>query len=321
MYNRSLFSKRRLVISYLRKQASEAWQFFVLPGIAALLPWKLAWRWLRYWAQREHGPFDEPAQAAVEVAQRYMRVESTRAFAAKVRLLWLMDYCDLYLSITRWRRAWRPWHVEQRGTWPSGAFIAAGFHHGTCHWVFKTLAESKHDSQVISIRWTRAEYAGYPLRYWYGRLRYWDMARLGRRPVAFRPGIKALLAQTLAEGAAVVGLIDMPPRIAPRGQRPVRMLDLDLSLPDGIVEIARAARVPIVPYWMEFDADMYRRCFCIGEPIDANDGAALAKLADVLDRQIRRTPEAWFFWRELPGWVEDARGLHAPAETPARPEA
>lgn len=301
-------------MKYLRKQCVEALQFFVVPAIAALLPWGLAWRWLRRWAQREGGPFDEAARAAVAVAPNFVAVETTEAFVAKVRLLWLLDYCDLYLSITRWRRSWRPWHVERRGAWPQGAFIAAGFHHGTCHWVFKTLAEAGHDSMVISVRWTREEYEGYPLRYWYGRLRYWDMARLGRRPVAYRPGIKETLGRTLANGDAVVGLIDLPPRLAPRGQRSLRMLDQDLSLPDGVVALARDAGVPIVPYWMEFDADMYRRCFCIGDPIDPGDSdAALRALAAILDRQIRRTPEAWFFWPELPLWIENARSLSATA--------
>lgn len=299
----------------LRTQVFEAWQFFILPGVAALLPWRLGWRWLKYWAQRVDGPFDEPAQAATGIAPRYLEIGSAQKFAARVRLLWLMDYCDLYLSITRWRRSWRPWHVARRGAWPQGAFIAAGFHHGTCHWVFKSLAEDGHDSMVISVRWTREQYRGYPLRYWYGRLRYWDMARLGRKPVAYRPGIRDLLAKTLADSAAVVGLIDLPPRMAPRGQHPLRMLDLDLSLPEGVVAIAREAGVPIVPYWMEFDDDMYRRCFCVGEPIDASDtDAALSQLAVILDRQIRSAPAAWFFWSELPQWVEDARALHAAKE-------
>ena len=179
------------MIRQLRAQAFEAWQFFILPGVAALLPWRLGWRWLRYWARRVDGPFDEPAQAVTGIAPRYLEIGSAQQFAARVRLLWLMDYCDLYLSITRWRRAWRPWHVERRGAWPQGAFIAAGFHHGTCHWVFKSLAEDGHDSMVISVRWTREQYRGFPLRYWYGRLRYWDMARLGRKPVAYRPGPRA----------------------------------------------------------------------------------------------------------------------------------
>jgi hypothetical protein len=302
-------------MTYLRKQIIEAWQFFIVPGIAALLPWRLAWRWLRWRAQHDGGPFDEAARAALAVAPKHLAVGDEKSFVAKVRLLWLMDYCDLYLSITRWRRAWRPWHVQRIGEWPRGAFIAAGFHHGTCHWVFKTLAEAGHDSMVISIRWSRDEYAGLPMRYWYGRLRYWDMARLGRRPIAYRPGIKQMLGQTLADGAAVVGLIDLPPRMAPRGQRSVRMLDLDVSLPDGVVALARDAGVPIVPYWMEFDADMYQRRFCIGNPIDPSDtDAALQSLADILDRQIRVAPQAWFFWPELPQWIADAQAHKGAAD-------
>lgn len=298
-------------MKYLRRQIIEAWMFFIVPGAAVLLPWKFAWRWLRWWARRDGGPFDEAARAALAIAPKHLEIGDEKSFVARMRLIWLIDYCDLLLSITRWRRSWRPWHVQRVGNWPQkGPFIAAGFHHGTCYWVFKTLAEAGHDTTVVSVRWQRGDYKGYPLRYWHGRLRYWDMARLGRRPIAFRPGIKPILEQTLADGATIMGLVDLPARMVPRGQHPVRMLDLDLSLAEGVLAVARDAGAPIVPFWMEFDADLYTRRFCIGEPLHADDmGATLQTLADILDRQIRRVPEAWFFWPELPRWIEDAKAL------------
>lgn len=295
----------RTLVGFLRAQLIEVWFFFFVPGVAALLPWVLGWRWLRLWARFGGGPFDEAARAALAVAPQYVDTGNPRKFLSAVRLIWLMDYCDLYLSITRWRRGWRPWHVTCSGSWPKeGAFIAAGFHFGTCHWVFKTLAAAGHDSTVISVRWNRSDFQKYPMRYHYGRLRYWDMQRLGRRPVSYRPGIKEKLIETLRSGATVVGLIDLPPRMAPRGQRPVRMLDQEASLPDGTIAIAREAGVPIVPYWIEFDERLCTRRFCIGDPLDATDGAAtLQELATILERQIRRTPCAWFFWPEWPQWI------------------
>uniref|UniRef100_UPI002148BF11 hypothetical protein n=1 Tax=Tahibacter caeni TaxID=1453545 RepID=UPI002148BF11 len=126
-------------------------------------------------------------------------------------------------------------------------------------------------------------------------------------------GAKAQLARALDEGAAVVSVLDMPPRMAPRGQRPVRLLDRDASFPDGTLELAKAAGVPVVPYWMEFDLDRGLRRFVIGEPLDPADPATLQKLADLLDRAIRLTPTAWFFWPEWPRWIADAAAAAEPA--------
>ncbi len=314
-------------MKFLFKQLVEVWYFFGVPGLAVLMPSQLAWRWLSWWAQRDGGPFDEAARAALAVAPAHVPVADEKAFLVRTRLIWLTDYYDFMLSVTRLRRTWYPRHVQRVGNWPKqGGFIAAGFHHGPCYWLFRTLAEAGHDCMTISIRWDREEYRAHPVRYWYGRLRYWDMQRIGRQPIAYRPGIKPMLKQALANGVAVLSLVDLPPRMAPRGQHPVRLLDCALSFTEGVAALARDAGVPVVPFWVEFDADLRTRKFCIGEALDLNDiGAALQKLADILDRQIRNLPEAWFFWAELPRWIEDtntqrstASDSEAPPQQPAR---
>lgn len=300
------------MIAKLRSQLPDAWQFFIAPALAAVLPWKLGYRWLRWLSRHSRSAFDEPAQAAAAQAPNYLPIPDTAEFAANVRLNCLWDTADLYLSLLRRRRGGLPWHVQKVGDWPRDShFIAAGFHHGHGHWVFKTLAQAGFDASLVSARWDRADYPGLPLRYWYGRLRGGDVERLSGRPVVFRPGAKAKLAQSLNEGAAVVSVLDMPPRMAPRGQQPVQLLDQTASFPDGTLELARAAGVPVVPYWMEFDLARGVRRFCIGQPLDPADPATLQQLADLLDRAIRLTPSAWFFWPEWPRWIEDAAAATA----------
>jgi len=291
-------------MKYLRALFTDALQFYGVPLVAALLPWRLARRWLRGWAARAGGPFDEAARAAAPIAPQHLDVGDAAAFAAAVRLVWLLDACDVYLSLTRWRRRWWPWHIERVGAWPqTGAFLAAGFHHGTGLWVFRSLAQSGRRSVLVSARWQRDDYRGLPLRYWYGRLRGWDVQRVSGNPVAFRPGVRDKLSSALGAGMPVVGVIDMPPRLAPRGQQHVRLLDRDASFPDGLLALARDAGVPVVPYWVDFDLQHCTRRFCIGAPLDPHQPAAtLQALADILDRQIRRTPSAWFFWPEWPSW-------------------
>jgi hypothetical protein len=300
-------------MNFIRAQWKDFLQFYFVPFCAALMPWRLAWRWIRWWTRKEGSLFEESAAPAVAVAPKYLPIPDVAKFAADARAIRVVDCCDLFLSRLHRNRAWRPWHVRREGEWPvSGPFIAVSFHHGTGHWVFKTLAEAGHDSTLIAARWSREEHSRYPLRYRYGRLRGADTARLSGMPVAYRPGVAEQLARVLSAGNVVVGVIDMPPRLAPRGQHRVRVLDCDISLPDGTIKLAQKFGIPLVPYWTEIDLENGTRVFRIGTPIDPTDeSAALRTLAGLLDQQIRGCPPSWHFWSELPQWIVDASAIRA----------
>ena len=295
---------------YWRTQLADLCLLIVVPAIAALLPWRLGWRWLRYWAGISRGSFSVAVNSGKSIAREWLPIGDDALFDARMRLLWLTDCSDLYVSMLRPWRAGQPRHIEQKGQWPTGSgFIAMGFHYGAGYPVLRSLAAANFEYTFVSGRWRREDDPGHPVRYWYGRLRTRDVARVGRRPIAYRPGIKPQLDQTLREGAVVVGLIDLPPRLAPRQRHPVSLLGHELSLPGGLIELAREAGVPIVPYWVEFDDPMYRRRICIGDPIPSDDiGAAVIRLSDILDRCIRSAPYAWMLWPELPGWIAADNG-------------
>ncbi|MEP6484676.1 MAG: hypothetical protein ABJB01_09510 [Rudaea sp.] len=295
-------------MNFIRIQCKDFLQYVFVPLLAALMPWPLARRWMQWWSRRAKGPFNEAARPASLIAPQYMQIGDVQVFAYSCRLIWLLDAYDFYLSITRWPRSWWPKHVSQSGAWPTDRpYIATGFHHGTGMWIFRSIAQTGFDSLLVSARWLRSEFIGYPLRYWYGRMRCREIERVSGRKVAMRPNAREKLMHSLASGTPVIGVIDMPPRMAPRGQRPVRVIDRNISFPEGLLTIARESKVPIVPYWIEFDLQHCTRRLCIGTPLDPADQAGtLQALADILDAQIRRTPEAWFFWPELPRWIEDA---------------
>ncbi|TLY48810.1 MAG: hypothetical protein E6K53_15535 [Gammaproteobacteria bacterium] len=148
------------------------------------------------------------------------------------------------------------------------------------------------------------------MRFWYGDLRIASVEKLAGTESVYRPHIRRAL-HAIESGKTATALIDVPPRLAAQGQVPVTLLDLPASLPQGLIKLARSCHVPLVPFWTEFDFDRGTRKLVIGEAIDAKDPAALQKFADILSRQIRRTPEAWYFWGELSRWIEDAAPLHA----------
>ena len=71
----------------LRTQLQDAWYLFVVPALAALLPWRLAWRGLRWIARHGGGPFAEGAQAAAVIAPEYLPIGDRQAFAAEARAI------------------------------------------------------------------------------------------------------------------------------------------------------------------------------------------------------------------------------------------
>ena len=174
---------------------------------------------------------------------------------------------------------------------------------------------------AISINESAEAFARRPQLHRYGLRRLAEVERVGGAPIAYRPGVRESLLRTLGEGMPVIGLIDVPPRLAPRGQHPLQLLGHPASLPDGLLQLAHDADVPIVPCWVEIDfATGYRRVV-IGEarrpmPVEP----VLTDLAASLDGLIRRQPGAWMFWPEWRDWLRDAAPLHAESFSNGGPE-
>lgn len=294
----------------LRDQIRDFWMLRLAPACLTRLPWPLAYAGCRFLARFAH-MFHEPTDAAAAVAPGYLPIADSKAFKRDVRTVWLLDAMDLYLSL-RHRTDWLPRHVEVRGAWPqAGAFVALSFHYGHGLWVFRDLRRNGRDSVLVSARFERSAFDRHPVRYRYGVTRMGEVERISGEPNAYRPGVRDKLLDALRRGVAVLGVFDMPPRLAPRGQWPVHFLDQPTSLPDGMLTLAGEAGVPVVPCWVEVDLARGRRTLVIGDAIaPAPVAQTLAQLAGTLDRLIRAQPAAWLFWNELPAWIRDAQPLH-----------
>jgi hypothetical protein len=254
--------------------------------------------------------FPEPAAAAARIAPQFLPIDDIEALRRDVRTVWLLDAVDLRLSL-RHPTDWLPWHVTVEGAWPvAGAFVAASFHYSTGLWVFRDLRRRGRDVVLISARVDRSEYANHPVRYRYGTSRMAEVERISGEPIAYRPRVRERLLDALARGTPVISVMDMPPRMAPRGQRAVPLLGTTASLPDGTVALARDAGVPLVPYWVEIDFERGTRKLVIGKPIAPDPiDRVIAELALMLDLLIRENPAAWLFWNEWPAWIRDAAEL------------
>jgi len=292
-------------MSDLRGRFADTWMLTIAPGWPSHLPWPLAYACYRALA-RQRGLFADFASGAA-CAPEYLLIADVDAFMHDVRTTHLLDVADLALS-RRKPVDWWPEHIDVVGEWPkSGAFVVVTFHYGTGLWLCRALRRAGHRGMFLSARFERDAFEARPLLHRYGTERLAEVERIAGAPIAYRPGARETLLDALAHGISVIGLIDVPPRLAPRGQRPVELLGRRASLPDGLLQLADDAHVPIVPCWVELDFTSGRRRVVIGEaraaaPFDET----LAELASTLDRLIRASPAQWMFWREWSGWLRDA---------------
>lgn len=296
---------------WLARQLAELWALELAPRLVAGLPPAFAWRSCRALA-RLGGLYPEPVAAALASVPMAFPGTDLRRLARDVRSIWLLDIADLARSRRR-PVEWLPRDLEVHGAWPTtGGFIAAGFHYGAGLWAFRHLRASGHRTTMLLAPLERTDFDAHPLRYRYARARIAELERIGGEPIIHRPGARARMLEALRRDVAIIGLFDVPPRLVPHGQRPVRLLGRDASLPGGMLALAAEAGVPVVPYWVEIDMASGRRRLVIGEMLSPEPAAeSLQVLAQRLEVLIRNEPAAWLLWNEWPSWLRDAALLEA----------
>jgi hypothetical protein len=287
------------------REVGDAWLLFFLPALPALLPWRAAWVCYRAISVFPVLLRREFAGRAAIVADTFPDLQRSE-LARRLRLLWLLDAADLYIA-RRTPLADAPGgHFRVRGEWPAGAFVAVSFHYGNGLWTLRDLYRKGRRTVYVLAPFEPGDFRGRRIHLAYARARIAELARSAGLPIAVRPRVREQLLQALANGDVAMSLIDVPPRLVAARQLPVAMLGRHASLPAGIVEIAAAAGVPIVPFWIEADA-LGRRTLVIEPARPADDIAAnVAYFAGLLDRLVRDDPAAWNFWSEWPRWTADA---------------
>lgn len=131
------------------------------------------------------------------------------------------------------------------------------------------------------------------------RLRY--LARVLERPwIETGPGARRTLQGHLDAGGAVVALLDVPEdAVQLRDRVPVTLFGRTASLPVGILRLALAAGLPIVPFDGRVDDDG-RRTIRLHAPACGGDPAeALRDVLASMERVVRERPWDWHAWLEI----------------------
>ena len=284
-------------LARLRLEARDALELVLLPGLAAVLPWR--WSFALF-CQLARWPslYREPCERALAQAQAMGRVDDAARWLHERRLVTLVDHADHYLARTR-GDAWLRRHVQVRGDWGvagQGALLV------TFHWGCGMWAQRHATAQGLGPHTLGASPAGLRgrwvlRRYIEARLRTLERAQ-GGRGVIHVPGPMRPVQRALAAREQVVLVIDVPAdQVAATAT--VTVLGRPVRVPAALVRQAVQQKLPVTLYTLGLDVATGQRELCL-YPLGVCDSAEalLEQIFKRFDPLLQERPAAWHLWSE-----------------------
>ena len=279
-------------------------ELFVLPGLAAILPWPWCFRLFKRAAAGRR--FYPEVEGMVQGARQANLLVNEEAWRSALRMTRIFSFADLYLSMFRSDR-WLEKYVDVTGAWPQGPFLAVTYHWGAGLWALRHLKANGKPTAFLSIRFDRSTFQNSPVRYWYALLRNRETARAGGgiEPI-FTGGSTAKIAAAYKEGLCVAALLDVPPT-ADQASLPVVLFARPARLRTGLARLAIEQNMPIVTFAMHLDRDSGRLKLRIDAPLRAQtQEQAMQQMAASFGAAIDQDPCAWHGWAEVQCYFDPA---------------
>lgn len=285
-------------VARLRREWSDLAQLVLLPGLAALMPWPVAYRVLRRLA-RWLRPYEEVCQAALRQAQARGWVGDPVHWLRVRRLVTLADHADLYLATTR-GDAWMGRHLDVQGEWPQPGQpgLLCTFHWGAGMWGLRHARASGLSAHALVAPLEGAHLAGRRVLLAYSRARTAEVARaLGFPTLDTSASLRPVL-QALRRGEQVLAAIDVPADQVDASEE-VQLLGIPALVPRGLLRVAVDLRVPVTVFLTGLKVASGRRTLHIHQLGVRDSVKDLAgDVFKLLDEAIREDPPAWHFWSE-----------------------
>lgn len=307
MNPRSKPARWQLHVKRLGREGLDLLELVLLPGLAAVLPWRVAfalfgrmarWGWL----------YAGPTEAALAQARAHgWGGEDEAHWRWQRNLITLVDHADHYLGMSRGPR-WMARHLQVRGQWPTleaGAapFVLATFHWGAGYWGLRHAAAAGLQAHALVASLDRRWFAGRTVLWWYARARTAHVARvLGAPTLEIQQSMKPVL-RAFGQGRNVLSVLDVPADQADAAL-PVQVLGLTLHVPRAMLRYATQQGIGFCPYITGLDTRTGQRWIEIG-PLQRFSGPQEAANAmfGVLERHMAAQAPAWHFWGELPRFM------------------
>jgi hypothetical protein len=284
----------------LRTEARDLLELVVLPGLAALAPWRLAYRVLRLSA-RVLKPYRASTAAAIAQSGQRGWIGDAEHWALTRRIVTLVDHADLYLARTR-SDAWMARHLDVEGQWPAPGQpgLICTFHWGAGMWGLRHARAAGLTAHALVAPLEGAHFAGRRVLHAYARARTAEVARALGCPALDISGSLRPALQALRRGEQVVAAIDAPAdQVSASEETP--LLGLRARVPRGLLRLAVDQGLPVTVYLTGLRIADGRRFLKIHSLGVHDDVGQLAKAVfGLLDEAIRSDPPAWHFWGEAP---------------------
>ena len=281
-----------------RQEVRDALELVLLPGLAAVLPWPVAFRVFRALARWEW-LYHAPCRRALVSAQAMAMVGDEKAWMAERRLITLIDHADHYLF--RWRSdRWMRRFLDVSGQWQVAgkAGILVTFHWGAGLWCLRHAAASGLHPHMLVAATEGPPFQGRGFLHRYIRARMETVRRASGRPVIYAPGGMRQVLDTLEAQEQVLVVLDVPADQVAK-TRTVSLLGRPVRVPRVLPSLAGQQNLPLTVVLMNVDLRTGRRTLKLEVlPPGANEEALTKALFDRLDHALAARPASWHLWSE-----------------------
>ena len=285
------------MMTRLRTEARDAVELVLLPGLAAVLPWKLCFAVFKRVA-RLRWLYQEPCESALDQAR-----ERGWAGTDEVHWLWvrrlvtLVDHADHYLGL--WRGdGWMKSNLDVHGAWPvhTHGIMLLTFHWGAGFWGLRhAAAHGLHPHALVASLDSQA-YQGRTVMSIYARARNAHVARVLRSPtIDVALHLKRVI-RALRANHSLLGVMDVPADEV-KSSMTIDLLGMQARVPRGLLRLAVDQQVPVVVYVTGLNTETgqrFLRIKSLGQQVEV-DGLA-TQVFDELEKVIAEDAPAWHFW-------------------------
>jgi len=292
-----------MVLSYcalrarLRTELRDVLELVLLPGLAAILPWRwcfLVFQQLAHMRWLYRTPCEEALRQARE--RNWAGTDEERWLWVR-RLVTLVDHADHYLCL--WRSdKWMQKHLQVEGAWPSNeqAVLLLTFHWGAGFWGLRHAAAQGLRPHALVASLESQAFQGRTVLSWYARSRNANVARtLGASTIDVARQLKKVI-RALHDKHALLGVVDVPADEV-KASMVIELLGMQASVPRGLLRLAVEQQVPVVMYITGLNmrsGQRFLRIKPMGSCTLVEDLAA--RVYGELAKVIAEEPPAWHFW-------------------------
>ena len=297
----------------LRNEARDLFELVLLPGIAAVLPWRLCFRFFRWLCGRDLLYADSCREALAQASARgWVRGDPAEWLRTR-RLVTLIDHADFYLARTRSDR-WMSRYLSVDGGWPdpSEAAILCTFHWGAGMWGLRHASSSGLHAHALVAAHSRDAFAGRSVRYWYYGQRMRAVADALKRAAIEVGASPRPIVRALRAGEPVVAAVDVPSDQVAASDT-IDFLGQPARVPRALLRVAVESKVPVTAFLTGIRLTDGQRTLHIHRLGQFDDPKALMiESFALLQRAIEAEPAAWHFWEVAPRFFASPAEAESP---------